>query len=55
MAGKKTIFIIPGYRHVPTQKAYLALSEILKSEGYEPVLVTIPWKKTTISIFFKNL
>jgi esterase/lipase len=49
MAGKKTIFIIPGYRQVPTQKAYLALSEILKSEGYEPILVTIPWKKTTIS------
>jgi hypothetical protein len=49
MAGKKTIFIIPGYRHVPTQKAYQALFEILKSEGYEPILVAIPWKKTTIS------
>jgi len=49
MSPKKTIFVIPGYRHVPTNKAYLALSEILKSEGYEPILVEIPWKKTTIS------
>lgn len=49
MAGEKTIFIIPGYRHVPSQKAYQSLSEILKSEGYEPILVTIPWRKTTIS------
>jgi esterase/lipase len=49
MAGKKTIFIVPGYRQVPTQKAYQSLSEILRDEGYEPILVTIPWKKTTIS------
>lgn len=49
MASKKTIFIIPGYRHVPTSKAYREISDILKLEGYEPVLVTIPWKKSTIS------
>lgn len=49
MSAKKTIFIIPGYRHVPTNKAYQSLSAILKGEDYEPILVTIPWKKTTIS------
>lgn len=49
MAGKKTIFIIPGYRHIPTQKAYQSLSEILRTEGYNPILVTIPWKAATIS------
>ena len=49
MLAKKTIFIIPGYRHVPINKAYLALFDTLKGEGYDPILVNIPWKKTTIS------
>src|SRR5688572_2041642 len=49
MAGNKSIFIIPGYRHVPTQKAYQAIAALLKDAGYDPILVTIPWKKRTIS------
>lgn len=49
MAYKKTIFIIPGFRHKPKNKAYKEIAKILKSEGYSPILVTIPWKQTTIS------
>lgn len=49
MSSKKSIFIIPGYRHVPTQKAYQAIAAMLNQEGYDPILVTIPWNKTTIS------
>src|SRR5688572_27819883 len=49
MSSRKTIFIIPGYRHGPTNKAYQSLAQILKSEGYEPIVVAIPWKKSTIS------
>lgn len=46
---KKLVFVIPGYRHHPQTKAYSALTNILKKEGYVPIIITIPWKQTTIS------
>lgn len=46
---RKTIFIIPGFKHRPTHKAYKEIAKILKTEGYLPILVAIPWKQTTIS------
>lgn len=49
MNSKKTILIIPGFRHSPLQHAYKTLSKTLKKEGYYPIVVKIPWKKTTIS------
>lgn len=49
MASRRSVFIIPGYRQTPKQKAYQVLSGLLENEGYEPILVTIPWKNTTIS------
>lgn len=49
MTTKKTVFIIPGYKHRPSQKAYKQLSKMLKKEGYHPIPITIPWKQTTIS------
>lgn len=49
MTQEKVIFIIPGFRHKPTNKTYKELTKILKSEGYHPIRITIPWKKTTIS------
>jgi alpha-beta hydrolase superfamily lysophospholipase len=49
MLFKKTIFIIPGYRQNPINKAYREISIILKKNGYHPILITIPWKNTTIS------
>ncbi len=49
MIEKKVVFIIPGFRHRPTNIAYKAIAKILKNEGYFPILITIPWKQTTIS------
>lgn len=49
MIETKTIFIVPGFRQRPTQKAYKELAKLLKSEGYSPILVRIPWKESTIS------
>jgi pimeloyl-ACP methyl ester carboxylesterase len=49
MATKKTIFIIPGFKHKPTQAVYRGLAKMLKKEGYSPIPVTIPWKQKTIS------
>ncbi|MBI2033394.1 MAG: hypothetical protein HYT10_02950 [Candidatus Levybacteria bacterium] len=46
---KKTVFVIPGYRHRITQKPYRKLAKMLKKEGYSPILISIPWKQTTIS------
>ncbi|MDO8551226.1 MAG: hypothetical protein Q7S03_00895 [bacterium] len=46
---KRTVFIIPGYRHQATDKAYKEIARRLKKEGYSPILVNIPWKQTTIS------
>ena len=48
MFTKKTIFIIPGFNHLPTDKAYKQIVKILKKDGYSPILVNIPWKKATI-------
>lgn len=49
MIQDRTVFIIPGFRHRPTNKAYKAIATLLENEGYSPILITIPWKKTTIS------
>lgn len=49
MAQEKTIFIIPGFAQRPTNKAYIEIAKILESEGYCPILIDIPWKKSTIS------
>lgn len=49
MAEKKIVFIIPGYKHKPSHRAYSQLAKILKSEGYHPILITIPWEQSTIS------
>lgn len=49
MIRDKVIFIIPGFRQLPTSRAYKNLAKILKKEGYHPVLVSIPWKNSTIS------
>lgn len=46
---QKAIFIVPGYRHGPKNKAYKKIAHLLKKEGYKPILLNIPWKRTTIS------
>lgn len=48
MTEKKTIFIIPGFNQLVTDKAYRKIAKILKKEDYFPILVKIPWKNTTI-------
>jgi predicted esterase len=45
----KKVFIIPGFRHTATSKAYREIAKFLKAEGYQPIPVKIPWKQTTIS------
>lgn len=49
MIGRKAVFVIPGFKHSPKNKAYKEIAKILKKEGYRPILVNIPWKQTTIS------
>lgn len=49
MIREKVIFIIPGFRQNPTSAAYKNLAKILKTEGYSPILVSIPWKNSTIT------
>lgn len=46
---QKAVFVIPGFRQRPTNKAYKEIKKILKSEGYFPVLIDVPWKGSTIS------
>ncbi len=49
MFQKKTVFIIPGYKHGPKLKAYKEIAKIFIREGYHPILITIPWLNSTIS------
>lgn len=49
MITKKTIFIIPGFRQRPSQKAYQKLAKMLKKEKYHPILMKIPWNATTFA------
>lgn len=49
MINDKVVFVIPGYKQHPKNKAYKEIAKILKSEGYYPILVNILWRKTTIS------
>ncbi len=44
---KKTVFILPGYRQRPTNKAYKELARMLKIEGYSPILMNIPWQTSS--------
>lgn len=46
---EKAVYIIPGYRHLPTHQAYRQIAKMLKNQGYLPVPVTIPWQQTTIA------
>lgn len=46
---KKTVFIIPGFKHHPITKAYKEIAKILKKEGYLPIFVPLVWKKRTVS------
>ncbi|MBI2443003.1 MAG: hypothetical protein HYV40_03810 [Candidatus Levybacteria bacterium] len=48
MVGRKTIFIIPGFKHHPKQRAYKTIAKILESEGYAPIPITIPWARASI-------
>jgi len=48
MNERKVMFIIPGYNHLPTNKAYRQIAKIFKKEDYFPILVKIPWKNTNI-------
>lgn len=47
--SRSPVFIIPGYKHQPTNKAYKEIAKILKSQGYHPVPIAISWRQTTIS------
>ncbi len=49
MIGRKTVFVIPGFRQSPKNKAYKEIAKILRREGYRSILVNIPWRQTTIS------
>lgn len=49
MNEKKAVFIIPGFRHRPSNIAYKQIAKILKSEGHLPIPISIPWKETIIS------
>lgn len=49
MIVKKPIFIIPGYKHKPTDSPYRKIAKLLQSEGYSPILVRISWERATIS------
>ncbi len=49
MLTEKIVYIIPGFRHTPDTKAYKEIAKMLKKEGYRPILISIPWKNTTIS------
>lgn len=49
MKEKKLTFIIPGFRHTPTSKAYKKVASILKAAGHKPISIKIPWKERTIS------
>ena len=44
MLRKKTIFIIPGHRQLPTNKAYKEIVKFLKKEGYHPIIVSLSWR-----------
>lgn len=49
MIAQKSIFIIPGFQHLPTNNAYKKIATMLQKEGYFPIPITIPWNKATIS------
>lgn len=49
MTGQKPVFIIPGFKHRPANKAYKKIASLFKKEGYSPILIRIPWRGATIS------
>lgn len=46
MPLKKTIFIIPGYRQIPTSKAYKAIAALFARYDYEPILFSFSWQQS---------
>ncbi len=49
MNETNAIFVIPGYQHKPSDPAYKKIARVLKSEGYNPILVDVQWENTSIS------
>ncbi len=45
----KVAYIIPGYPYKVRQKPYKQIAGFFKSQGIKPVLVSMPWKHTTLS------
>lgn len=48
MENKRTVFIIPGYKHTSKNRAYKKLVKMLRELQYRPVLVNISWEKNSI-------
>lgn len=48
MKSKKTVLMIPGFRHKIGQKGYILVRKKLQQEGYKVVSVAIPWRDSTI-------
>lgn len=42
---KKVIFIIPGFKGVPSEKVYKDIATIYNGKGFEPVILKIPWNR----------
>jgi len=49
MPKKRPVFVIPGFRQTPKNKAYREISKLLVSEGFQPFLMDMSWKKRTVS------
>lgn len=48
MRQERIVYIIPGFRQRPQNKAYKEIARVLKRQGYRPILINIPWSKTNI-------
>jgi alpha/beta superfamily hydrolase len=42
----KAVFIIPGFGQTTSQKSYQKITEIIKKEGFSPILVNIKWNNS---------
>lgn len=49
MQNARVVFIIPGFTHSPTRHEYEEVADLFRNQGFSPIMVTIPWKRTTIS------
>lgn len=43
------MYVIPGFRHKPKQKAYKTMATMLRNQGFTPIIVPLSWRKSTIS------